>query len=38
MEQDDFPLFVEYQNVKKYYNDLKDRTNKETDSDNLFDD
>lgn len=38
MEQPQFPLWHEYQNVKKYYVDLKARTQQETMSDDLFDD
>lgn len=38
MEQADFPLMQEYQNVKEYYRELKLRTEKENESDDLFDD
>lgn len=38
MEQPDFPLFHEYQDVKKYYEELNSRTQRETASDDLFDD
>ena len=37
MEQDDFPLFREYRNIKNYYHNLKERTKLETSSDDLFD-
>lgn len=38
MEQAEFPLLREYHNVKKYYEELKSRIQKENDSDSLFDD
>lgn len=38
IEQPDFPLLHEYQNVKKYYKELKAQTEREIASDNLFDD
>ena len=38
MEQPDFPLLHEYQNIKKYHEELKARTLRETASDDLFDD
>ena len=38
MEQPDFPLLHEYQNVKNYLEELKERTQRETASDDLFDD
>lgn len=38
MEQSDFPLFQEYQNIKRYYEELKHRTKRETESNDLFDD
>lgn len=38
MEQEDFPLWEEFQNVKKYYEELKSRTQREAESDDLFDD
>ncbi len=38
MEHPNFPLFREYQRVKKYYDELKKRTLLETESDDLFDD
>lgn len=38
MEEENFPLWEEFQNVKKYYEELKSRTQRETESDNLFDD
>jgi len=38
MEQDSFPLLEEFQNVKKYYNELLSTIQKEDDSDDLFDD
>lgn len=38
MEQYDFPLFEEFQNVKKYYVELRSSVQKEDDSDDLFDD
>ncbi|MBK5898037.1 NACHT domain-containing protein [Catonella massiliensis] len=37
MEQDDFPLFREYRNIRNYYHNLKKRTKLETSSDDLFD-
>ena len=38
MEQADFPLLEEYQNIKKYYDELLLTVQKEDDSDDLFDD
>lgn len=38
MEQAEFPILREYCNVKKYYDELKTRIEKENDSDSLFDD
>ena len=38
MEQKDFPLWEEFQNVKRYYEELKNRTQREAESDDLFDD
>lgn len=38
MEDPEFPLMVEYKELKKYYKELKDRTDKEESSDDLFDD
>lgn len=38
MEQYDFPLFEEFQNIKKYYEELSALVQKEDDSDDLFDD
>lgn len=38
MEQAEFPLLREYHDVKKYYEELKDQTQKENESDDLFDD
>ena len=38
MEQDEFPILREYCNVKKYYEELKARIEKENDSNSLFDD
>ena len=38
MESPNFPLMEEYNNVKKYYNELKYSTRKEQESDELFDD
>lgn len=38
MERPEFPLLREYQNVKKYYETLKERTKLENESDDLFDD
>lgn len=38
MENDDFPLVEEYHNVKQFYAELKARTDKEDESDDLFDD
>lgn len=38
MEQAEFPLMQEYQNIKKYFADLKLRYDKEDESDDLFDD
>jgi len=38
MEHAEFPLMREYQNVVKYYEELKTRTNKEDETDDLFDD
>lgn len=38
MEQEDFPLWEEFQNVKRYYEELKNRTQREAESDDLFDD
>lgn len=38
MEQAEFPILREYHNVKKYYEELKTRIQKENDSDSLFDD
>lgn len=38
MEQAEFPIFREYCNVKKYYEELKARIEKENDSNSLFDD
>ena len=38
MENDSFPLVEEYRNVKQYYAELKARTEKEDESDDLFDD
>ena len=38
MEQAEFPLMQEYQNIKKYFADLKLRSDKEDESDDLFDD
>ena len=38
MERPEFPLFGEYQNVKKYYRMLKKRTQLESESDELFND
>ncbi len=38
MENPEFPLMTEYQKLKKYYTELKERTEKENASDNLFDD
>lgn len=38
MEQAEFPILREYCNVKKYYEELKARIEKENDSNSLFDD
>lgn len=38
MEQPEFPLLREYHDVKKYYEELKEQTQKENESDDLFDD
>ena len=38
MEKPDFPFAEEFKNVKRYYADLKKRTERETESDDLFDD
>ena len=38
MERPEFPLLREYNDVKKYYNELKAQTLKENESDDLFDD
>ena len=38
MEHAEFPLMREYQNVVKYYEELKSRTHKEDETDDLFDD
>lgn len=38
MEEADFPLWEEFQNLKKYYEELKSRTQREEESDDLFDD
>lgn len=38
MEHPDFPLWEEFQNIKKYYEELKSRTQRESESDDLFDD
>lgn len=38
MEDSDFPLMREYREVKEYYKKLKERTEKEDASDDLFDD
>lgn len=38
MEDPEFPLMLEYQEVKEYYKKLKERTEKEDASDDLFDD
>lgn len=38
MEDPEFPLMREYQKVKEYYNKLKEKTEKENSSDDLFDD
>ena len=38
MEQTEFPILREYCNVKKYYEELKARIEKENDSNSLFDD
>lgn len=38
MEQPNFPIFVEYQNVKKYYEKLQIIVHKNDNSDDLFDD
>jgi hypothetical protein len=38
MEQPEFPILREYQNVKEYYDILKKRTQLEIESDDLFDD
>ena len=38
MEQADFPLLEEYQNIKGYYNELQSTVQREDDSDDLFDD
>lgn len=38
MEHAEFPLMREYQNVVKYYEELKARTHKEDETDDLFDD
>lgn len=38
MLQPNFPLYQEYENVKRYYKDLKSRADKEQRSDELFDD
>lgn len=38
MEQAGFPLLEEFQNIKKYYNELLSTVQKEDDSDDLFDD
>lgn len=38
MKQEDFPLWEEFQNVKRYYEELKSRTQREAESDDLFDD
>lgn len=38
MEEADFPLWEEFQNLKKYYEELKARTQREEESDDLFDD
>ena len=38
IEQDNFPLKKEYQNIKRYYANLRERTNREIENDDLFDD
>lgn len=38
MEEPEFPLMTEYEKLKKYYNELKEQTEKENASDDLFDD
>lgn len=38
MEDPEFPLMLEYQEVKEYYKKLKEKTEKEDASDDLFDD
>ena len=38
MEDFEFPLMLEYQEVKEYYKKLKEKTEKEDASDDLFDD
>lgn len=38
MEDSEFPLMLEYQEVKDYYKKLKEKTEKEDESDDLFDD
>ncbi|MCW6662745.1 NACHT domain-containing protein [Aerococcaceae bacterium NML190073] len=38
MEQPGFPLLEEFRNLKKYYEELKSRTQREEESDDLFDD
>lgn len=38
MEDSEFPLFAEYQKVKRYYTDLNLKTQRETESDDLFED
>lgn len=38
MEDSEFPLMLEYQEVKEYYKKLKEKTEKEDLSDDLFDD
>lgn len=38
MEEPEFPLMTEYEKLKKYYNGLKEQTEKENASDDLFDD
>ena len=38
MESAEFPLMEEYRNIKRYYAELKARTEKENESDDLFED